>query len=75
MCVCVGVSDVQSLDCELLVRENSQLREDKETMRNKEKTLTNELKKKHEEAGQQKLMETAMRCELEKVRGGHYKVR
>ena len=69
------MSDAQSLDCELLVRENLQLREDKETMRNKEKALTNELKKKHEEAGRHKLMETAMRCELEKVRGGHCKVR
>ena len=63
----VRVPDSQSLDCEFLVRENSQLRDQK-------KALTNELKKKNDEAGQHKLMETAVRYRLEKVEGGHYKV-
>ena len=63
----VRVPDSQLLDCEFLVRENSQLRDQK-------KALTNELKKKNDEAGQHKLMETTVRYRLEKVEGGHYKV-
>ena len=65
---CVGVSDGQSLDCESLVSENSQLREDKEVLRK-------ELKSNSAKAGQHQLMETAMRTRLQMVEGVPYQVR